>query len=87
MSDDLKERLQNWRHVYINDHDKPEGHLYEEASHRIAALEAEVERLQGALECLDIAVCGAAIPHAGERAVVQEAIKMARAALAEKGDE
>lgn len=49
MGDNLVKRLRDWQHVYPEDQDKPEVYLYEVAADRIEALEAEVERLRGAL--------------------------------------
>ena len=46
---DLVKRLRDWQHVYPEDEDKPEGHLYEVAADRIAALEVEMGRLRAAL--------------------------------------
>ena len=46
MSDDLVKRLRDWQHVYPEDKDKPEGHLYEEAADRIEALETTLKRLE-----------------------------------------
>jgi tetrahydromethanopterin S-methyltransferase subunit G len=39
----IVKRLRDWQHVYPEDQDKTEGHLYEEAANRIEELEAEVE--------------------------------------------
>jgi hypothetical protein len=38
--------------------------------------------LLNALECLLIGACAVGVPHAGERAVLQEAVDIARAAIA-----
>lgn len=46
------------------------------------ALKTENERLAGALECLIIGACAVAVPHKGERAVLQDAVNIARAAVA-----
>ena len=42
----LVERLRDWEHVYPEDYNKPEGHLYEEAADRIEALEVTLKRLE-----------------------------------------
>lgn len=53
------------------------------------ALQAECERLRkdvaelvDALECMIIGACAVAVPHNGERAALQDAVNIARAALA-----
>ena len=46
---ELVKRLRDWEHVYPEDQDKPEGHLYEEAADRIEKLEAKLAK---ALEAL-----------------------------------
>ena len=46
---DLVKRLRDWQHVYPEDQDKHEGHLYEEAADRIEEFEAVVDRLQVSL--------------------------------------
>lgn len=43
--DNLTERLRNWRHVYEEDHDKPDGSLYIEAADRIEELEQRIKEL------------------------------------------
>jgi|GEM_PF-5299786 hypothetical protein len=43
---------------------------------------AENKRLAEALECMIIGACAVAVPHNGERAVLQDAVNIARAALA-----
>jgi len=48
----------------------------------VEALRAEVERLREALECMVIGACAVAVPHNGERAVLQDAVNIARVALA-----
>jgi len=48
----------------------------------VEALWAEVERLAEALECMIIGACAVAVQHNGERAVLQDAVNIARAALA-----
>ena len=45
-------------------------------------LAAENEMLREALECMIIGACAVAVPHNGERAVLQDAVNIARAALA-----
>jgi len=47
---------------------------------KLAALNA---RLVSALECMVVGACAVAVPHAGERAVLQEAVDIAHAALLE----
>jgi hypothetical protein len=47
-------------------------------------LRAEVERLAEALKCMIIGACAVAVPHNGERAVLQDAVNIARAALRER---
>jgi hypothetical protein len=54
----------------------------------VYAMAREIERLRAAnikladaVECLIIGGCAVAVPHAGERAVLQEAIDMGRSAL------
>jgi len=42
----------------------------------------DVEALAEALECMIIGACAVAVPHNGERAVLQDAVNIARAALA-----
>ena len=41
---DLVKRLRDWQHVYPEDQDKHEGHLYEVAADRIEEFEAEVAK-------------------------------------------
>lgn len=48
----------------------------------VEALRSEGERLAEALECMIIGACAVAVPHNGERAVLQDAVNIARAALA-----
>jgi hypothetical protein len=38
----IVKRLRDWQHVYPEDQDKTEGHLYEEAAGRIEELEAKL---------------------------------------------
>ena len=49
----------------------------------------DVAALVEALECMIIGACAVAVPHNGERAVLQDAVNIARAALAahRKGEE
>ena len=58
------------------------AHLIAAQAAEIEALRAEVERLAEALECMIIGACAVAVPHNGERAVLQDAVNIARAALA-----
>lgn len=46
MGDDLVKRLRDWGHVYPEDQDKPEGHLYIKAADRIETLTAALKRLE-----------------------------------------
>lgn len=47
----LIERLRNWKKVYPEDEDTPEGNLYVEAAERIIELSGELEELRrGMLE-------------------------------------
>lgn len=43
---DLVKRLRDWQHVYPEDQDKHEGHLYKEAADRIKKLETTLKRLE-----------------------------------------
>jgi hypothetical protein len=52
------------------------------AGSRVFALTAQVARLREALEGMIIGACAVAVPHGGERAVLQMAVDGARAALA-----
>lgn len=47
-----------------------------------ARLIAAAPDLLEALECMIIGACAVAVPHNGERAVLQEAVNIARAAIA-----
>jgi len=49
MSDDLVKRLRDWEHVYPEDYNKDEGHLYDEAADRIEELEAQQAKTYQAL--------------------------------------
>src|SRR5690606_39118229 len=46
------------------------------------ALQAECERLVEVLECMIIGACAVAVPHNGERGELQDAVSIARKALA-----
>lgn len=48
----------------------------------IAWLEASHSDLLETLKCMLVGACACAVPHAGERAVLQEATDRARAAIA-----
>lgn len=50
MSDELVKRLRDWEHVWPDDMEKPEGHLYEDAADRIEELEQEVKTLRNGIE-------------------------------------
>lgn len=50
----------------------------------IGSLQAENERLREAIDYYEIGVCAVAVPHEGERKVLHDSVKAARAAL--KGD-
>jgi len=50
--------------------------------HHTEALRAEADALREALECMIIGACAVAVPHNGERAVLQDAVNIARAAIA-----
>ena len=56
--------------------------LADEFAAALEAARAEVDALREALECMIIGACAVAVPHNGERAVLQDAVNIARAALA-----
>ena len=91
MTDNLVQRLRDWEHVYPEDQDKTEGHLYEEAADRIEELEAEVERVK-VLEDVLREIANGAFNDNGDVTMdhghMIRAFFKARAALAKaKGDE
>ena len=51
------------------------------AAGEVNLAQAQVTALRDVLECLIIGACAVAVPHAGERKVLQEAVDIARAAL------
>ena len=43
---DILEKLDNWETVYVEDQDKPEGELYQQAAHEIRQLRTAVALLR-----------------------------------------
>lgn len=62
--------------------DYVEWEAYEALQAECEELRKDVAHLVEALECMIIGACAVAVPHNGERAVLQDAVNIARAALA-----
>lgn len=56
---------------------------FEDAENRIIELREVSDKLEKALEITIVGACAVGVPHDGERKVLQEAVDIARATLAE----